>query len=254
MRRYEALKKANITHVVSALRLPLDKDLFVKYKHHIVELDDLEDENVIENFAGSNAFIQEGLDGGGGVLVHWWVKSFSWLSLRNEELRATNEFVWKCWFFRYFRSVFGSRPRLRFNYIFASPFCSWKSVEAHNYALGRNNTRMLYAMTPFFYCKVQVSISVRSPTLIGRVEQACLFVDNALPHHCSPAQLFQLHARWIVSRTYSLLEQASSVQILYIVCCAGIHHKDVSSHLQDMLVQGPDRMVSAATFVPNRNI
>ncbi|KAK4696769.1 hypothetical protein P7C71_g1204, partial [Lecanoromycetidae sp. Uapishka_2] len=68
--RYEALRKANITHVVSALRLPLDKDLFVNYKHHIVELDDVEDENVIEHFAGCNAFIQEGLDAGGGVLVH----------------------------------------------------------------------------------------------------------------------------------------------------------------------------------------
>jgi len=45
MRRKEALKKANITHVVSALRLPLDKDLFVNYKHHIVELDDVGDEN-----------------------------------------------------------------------------------------------------------------------------------------------------------------------------------------------------------------
>jgi dual specificity phosphatase 12 len=90
LRRKEALKKANITHVVSALRLPLDKDLFVNYKHHIVELDDVGDENIIEHFAGSNAFIQEGLDGGGGVLVHWWVKYFSWLSLRTK--RPTNPF------------------------------------------------------------------------------------------------------------------------------------------------------------------
>ena len=36
----------------------------------------MEDENIIEHFAGSNAFIQEGLDGGGGVLVHWWVRNF----------------------------------------------------------------------------------------------------------------------------------------------------------------------------------
>lgn len=61
---------------MSALRLPLDKDLFIKYKHYVVELDDVEDENIIEHFAGSNAFIQEGLDGRGGVLVHWWVKNF----------------------------------------------------------------------------------------------------------------------------------------------------------------------------------
>ena len=72
LRRYAALKKANITHVVSALRLPLDPDLFTSYEHLVVELDDLEDENVLEYFATSNAFIQEGLDGGGGVLVHWY--------------------------------------------------------------------------------------------------------------------------------------------------------------------------------------
>ena len=77
MRRYAALKKANITHVVSALRLPLDPDLFTSYKHLVVELDDLEDENVLEYFATSNAFIQEGLDGGGGVLVHWYLFTHS---------------------------------------------------------------------------------------------------------------------------------------------------------------------------------
>ncbi|MCJ1452679.1 tyrosine protein phosphatase yvh1 [Mycoblastus sanguinarius] len=71
LRRKEALIKANITHVVSALRLPLDNDLFVDFKHHVVEIDDVDDENILEHFAASNAFIQEGLDGGGGVLVHW---------------------------------------------------------------------------------------------------------------------------------------------------------------------------------------
>lgn len=71
LRRKEALKKANITHVVSALRLPLDSDLFVNYQHHVVEVDDVEDENIIEHFPTSNAFIRQGLDGGGGVLVHW---------------------------------------------------------------------------------------------------------------------------------------------------------------------------------------
>ena len=79
LRRKDSLKKANITHVVSALRLPLDRDLFTNFKHHVVEVDDVEDENIIEHFAGSNAFIQEGLDGGGGVLVHWWVHNFSFL-------------------------------------------------------------------------------------------------------------------------------------------------------------------------------
>lgn len=71
LRRKEALKNANITHVVSALRLPLDNDLFVDFRHHVVEVDDVEDENILEHFPASNAFIQQGLDGGGGVLVHW---------------------------------------------------------------------------------------------------------------------------------------------------------------------------------------
>ena len=71
MRRYQALKNANITHVVSALRLPLDEDLFKSYRHLVVELDDVEDEDILQHVAASNAFVQEGLDGGGGVLVHW---------------------------------------------------------------------------------------------------------------------------------------------------------------------------------------
>lgn len=71
MRRKEALKKANITHVVSALPLPLDRDLFEGYKHLVVEVWDVEDENILEHFPTTNAFIQEGIDSGGGVLVHW---------------------------------------------------------------------------------------------------------------------------------------------------------------------------------------
>lgn len=98
MRRNEGLKKANITHVVSILRLPLDKDLFVNYKHHIVELDDVEDENIVEHFAGSNAFIQGGLDGGGGVLVHWWVETFSRPSLQEKHQCTANKSFGDCWF------------------------------------------------------------------------------------------------------------------------------------------------------------
>lgn len=73
LRRKEAFAQANITHVVSVLRLPLDDALFAKYKHLVVEVDDVEDENLLEHFAATNAFIREGLDGGGGVLVHWSV-------------------------------------------------------------------------------------------------------------------------------------------------------------------------------------
>ena len=69
--RKEAMSKANITHVVSVLRLPVDADLFQGYKHLVIEVDDVENENILEHFPTSNAFIREGLDGGGGVLVHW---------------------------------------------------------------------------------------------------------------------------------------------------------------------------------------
>lgn len=71
MRRKEALANANITHVLSVLRSPLDANLFFSFKHYQVEVDDVDDENLLEHFPETNRFIQEGLDGGGGVLVHW---------------------------------------------------------------------------------------------------------------------------------------------------------------------------------------
>ncbi|PVI07801.1 dual specificity protein phosphatase 12 [Periconia macrospinosa] len=70
LRRRDALQQANITHVLSVLRLPLDQDLFAPFKHMVVEVDDVEDENLLEHLPATNRFIQEGLDGGGGVLVH----------------------------------------------------------------------------------------------------------------------------------------------------------------------------------------
>jgi dual specificity phosphatase 12 len=71
LRRREALQTANITHVLSVLRTPLDDDLFKPFKHMVVEVDDVEDENLLQYFPATNAFIQQGLDSGGGVLVHW---------------------------------------------------------------------------------------------------------------------------------------------------------------------------------------
>ncbi|KAH0544866.1 hypothetical protein GP486_008490 [Trichoglossum hirsutum] len=70
LRRRETLQRANITHVLSVLSLPLDKMLFAPYKHMVVKVDDVEDENLLEHFTTTNGFIQEGLEGGGGVLVH----------------------------------------------------------------------------------------------------------------------------------------------------------------------------------------
>ncbi|KAF2184295.1 hypothetical protein K469DRAFT_688777 [Zopfia rhizophila CBS 207.26] len=70
LRRREALQQANITHVLSVLRLPLDQRLFTPFKHMVVEVDDVEDDDLLEHFPATNKFIQDGLDGGGGVLVH----------------------------------------------------------------------------------------------------------------------------------------------------------------------------------------
>ncbi|KAI9676771.1 MAG: tyrosine protein phosphatase yvh1 [Trizodia sp. TS-e1964] len=70
LRRAAVLKAANITHVLSVLRAPLDKALFAQYKHMLVEVDDMESENLLEHFVTTNNFIQDGLAGGGGVLVH----------------------------------------------------------------------------------------------------------------------------------------------------------------------------------------
>ena len=74
LKRYAALKKANITHVLSVLAGPVNPELLEPYTHLAIEVNDTEDENLLEHFPVSNAFIQEGLDGGGGVLVHWYVK------------------------------------------------------------------------------------------------------------------------------------------------------------------------------------
>ena len=71
LRRRDALQQANITHVLSVLRMPLDQSLFSAFKHMVVEVDDVEDEDLLGQFPSTNQFIQEGLDGGGGVLVHW---------------------------------------------------------------------------------------------------------------------------------------------------------------------------------------
>ena len=65
--------------MLSALRSPfvqdgggdLDPNSFQGLKHRIVEIDDLEDEDIIQHIPISNDFIQEGVDSGGGVLVHW---------------------------------------------------------------------------------------------------------------------------------------------------------------------------------------
>lgn len=42
-----------------------------RFKHCSIQVDDVEDENLLGEFARAVKFIKEGLEGGGGVLVHW---------------------------------------------------------------------------------------------------------------------------------------------------------------------------------------
>ncbi|EQL30282.1 hypothetical protein BDFG_07214 [Blastomyces dermatitidis ATCC 26199] len=65
-----ALMKANITHIVSVLRLNPDEERFESFEHLQIPVDDVSDEDLFRHFPTTNAFIKSGLDSGGGVLVH----------------------------------------------------------------------------------------------------------------------------------------------------------------------------------------
>lgn len=71
-----ALTRANVTHVVSVLRLQQLDDTLSSVPHHRIDVDDVEDENLLEHFPAAVKFIQSGLDSGGSVLVHWFVRPF----------------------------------------------------------------------------------------------------------------------------------------------------------------------------------
>jgi dual specificity phosphatase 12 len=58
------------------LRMQQDEELFAPSKHLMIDVDDVDEENLLQHFVTTNAFIQSGLDGGGGVLVHWLVVLF----------------------------------------------------------------------------------------------------------------------------------------------------------------------------------
>ncbi|KAL4798864.1 protein-tyrosine phosphatase-like protein [Aspergillus venezuelensis] len=70
LRNKAALSRANITHILSVLRLQPSDETFQDYQHHRIEVDDLEDENLLEHFSSAIKFIQSALDSGGSVLVH----------------------------------------------------------------------------------------------------------------------------------------------------------------------------------------
>lgn len=65
-----ALARANITHILSVLRLQPNEETFASYQHHRIDVDDVDDENLLEHFPSAVQFIQSGLDAGGSVLVH----------------------------------------------------------------------------------------------------------------------------------------------------------------------------------------
>ncbi|EEA27882.1 hypothetical protein EYB25_001154 [Talaromyces marneffei] len=70
LRNKAALQEANITHVVSVLRMRPDENLTEGFQQLKIEVDDVDDEDLLQYFASANAFIQAGLDAGGGVLIH----------------------------------------------------------------------------------------------------------------------------------------------------------------------------------------
>lgn len=53
-----------------------DENLTDGFQQLKIEVDDVDDEDLLQYFASANAFIQAGLDAGGGVLVHWSVPFF----------------------------------------------------------------------------------------------------------------------------------------------------------------------------------
>lgn len=69
--------------------MELDESLFEDYHHMIVEVDDVDDENLLEHFPSCNKFIQDGLDTGGGVLVHWFVQPRHFQVMSNISLLST---------------------------------------------------------------------------------------------------------------------------------------------------------------------
>lgn len=73
LREKTDMKAKAITHVLSVLRLPMDKSLFQDFEHLVVEVDDVEDENLIQHFASTNAFVEKAMASDGAVFIHWYV-------------------------------------------------------------------------------------------------------------------------------------------------------------------------------------
>lgn len=69
--RASDLKAANITHVLTVFRPPIDAATFEGYTHKLIPIDDVDDENILEQIPSANEFIRAGLASGGAILVHW---------------------------------------------------------------------------------------------------------------------------------------------------------------------------------------
>ena len=77
LRRKSALAEVGITHIVSVLKYDFEQfEDCEKYGHLSVDVDDMEGDNLLAEFEGSGAFIEEALRKGkddkkGKVLIHW---------------------------------------------------------------------------------------------------------------------------------------------------------------------------------------
>lgn len=66
----DLFKQAGITHILSVLDFDIyEAGHFKEYTHLHIRIDDHPDENLLQHFNQTNRFIDDGLNGGGGVFV-----------------------------------------------------------------------------------------------------------------------------------------------------------------------------------------
>lgn len=77
MNQVDTLEDLGVTHILSALKISTKESKldWKKYQHLLVEVDDVEDENLLERFEETGAWIENALGVGGIVYVHWYAQS-----------------------------------------------------------------------------------------------------------------------------------------------------------------------------------
>jgi dual specificity phosphatase 12 len=66
------LQKVGITHILSALVYDFSKyEDWDQYEHLQIEALDVDDENLLGEFEKTGSWIENALQGGGKVLIHW---------------------------------------------------------------------------------------------------------------------------------------------------------------------------------------